>query len=382
MGITTFNHNTIKKALETIEQTKNQLQKITGYSRLGEIKLSQELADVKKELSQITSQISKKRLVEKKAMSRLLEVKNSFSQYSAEDIHRAYDQAYKAQIALIKLREKEKRFQVNKKDLTTNLLQHQTTTTLTEELVSQLRVVLNFLCVGLRDIGSQMGEAQQAQQMAISIIKAQEEERKRVAREIHDAPAQSMANIVMRAEYCQKLLELHPEKVRDELIALQDLVRASLADVRKIISDLRPMVLDELGLAPAIKRYLSDYEAQSGVKIKYIFTGRPKRLDNSIEIALYRIIQEAVSNIKKHARAKNANIKMNMLSDKVNIFIKDDGAGFDLSQILAGGENEKYGLLGIQERVKILKGELNISTVPGRGTEISISIPTGYTIPH
>ncbi len=236
-------------------------------------------------------------------------------------------------------------------------------------------VVFNYLGGGLKDLNLKINELQKTQEMALGIIRAQEEERKRVAREIHDGPAQSMANIVMRAEFCLKLLDMEPEKVRDELIALQHLVRSSLTDVRKIIFDLRPMVLDDLGLEPAIKRYLSNYNEQYGLQINYLFFGRQRRLDSTVEVALFRIIQEMVTNIRKHARAKNAVVKIELLRKKINIYVKDDGIGFDPDLVMSDKDGEGYGLIGMRERIQLLRGEMNIVSAPGQGAAISVSVP-------
>ncbi|MDF9406933.1 MAG: Signal transduction histidine-protein kinase/phosphatase DegS [Pelotomaculum sp. PtaB.Bin013] len=368
----------VKETLEAIERSKNQIYDIAENSRLELIRVSQELNEVKKEVSEIIRQVDKKALIEKRARARLMEVSKDFQRYTEKDIKDAYDQAYDLQVELIKMQEKEKLLRFRRDHLETSLRRLNATVDRAEKLVSQVGVVLNYLGGGLQDLGSKIGEVHQAQQMAMSIIKAQEEERKRVAREIHDGPAQSMANIVMRADYCQKLLDLHPDKVRGELVALQELVRSSLTDVRKIIFDLRPMVLDDLGLAPAIKRYLSDYNDQLGVQIEFLFIGPQKRLESSVEVALFRIIQEAVNNIRKHARAKSAIVKMEMLPEKINIYVKDDGTGFDLNKVMADGERDGYGLIGIRERVQLLKGEFNITTAPGRGTSIGISVPVDY----
>jgi len=368
----------IKETLEAIERSKNQIYDIAENSRLEVNRVSRELAEVKNEVAVVIKEVDKLTDLEKKARIRLMEVSKDFQSYTEKDIKDAYDHAYTLQVELIKLQEREKLLRYRRDHLETSLRRLTTTVKRAEKLVYQVGVVLNYLGGGLQNLSSKIGEIHQAQQMALNIIKAQEEERRRVAREIHDGPAQSMANIVMRAEFCQKLLDMHPEKVRDELIALQNLVRLSLMDIRKIIFDLRPMVLDDLGLAPALKRYLADYKEQYGFQVEFLFIGQQRRLDSSIEVALFRIVQEAVNNIKKHARARNAVVKMEMLPQKVNIIVKDDGIGFDLNKVMADEKRDGYGLIGIRERVQLLEGEFNISTAPGQGTSIAISVPVDY----
>ncbi|MCG0279018.1 MAG: sensor histidine kinase, partial [Thermanaeromonas sp.] len=276
---------------------------------------------------------------------------------------------------LIRLREKEKLLNFRRNHLEMSLRRLQLTLEKAEKLAHQVEVVLKFLTGELQDLTSRIGELEQTYHLALSVIRAQEEERRRVAREIHDGPAQSLANIVMRAEYCLKLLDRDPGKVREELQALQNIVLTSLQDIRKIIFDLRPMVLDDLGLVPALKRYFSAYAEQYGLEVDFLCFGQQRRLDSAVEIALFRIIQEAVNNIKKHAKVKSAVVKMEMLPDKVTVVIRDEGQGFDLEAAQNRKEGGGYGLLGMKERVQLLNGQLKIITAPGKGTTVSVTIP-------
>ncbi|MDD2554693.1 MAG: histidine kinase, partial [Desulfotomaculaceae bacterium] len=293
----------IKETLESIERSKIQLYNIEENSMEKLVGLNKELTELNYEVDKIIKQADKLAAEEKKARVRLMEVSKDFRKYTEKYIKDAYDTAYLLQLELVKTREKEKVLICRRNYLEVRMRRLEDTANKAVKLVSQMGVVLNFLSGGRKDLNTKTNELQKAQDMALSIIKAQEEERKRVAREIHDGPAQSMANIVMRAEFCLKLLDMSPKKVRNELISLQNIVRISLMDVRKIIFDLRPMVLDDLGLVPAIKRYLSNYKEQYGLQVEFIYSGRQTRLDNSVEVALFRIIQEIVSNIHKHSCA-------------------------------------------------------------------------------
>lgn len=364
----------VKETLEAMERRKTQVYNIAENSRGEMSKIHGELDGVKAEISDVTRQIDMLTFRGKKALL----FKGSgkvFQEIADKDNEDDHDEACALQIETVKLRAKEKLLRSRRDHLEALLQQLQATIERAEKMISHVGVVNSFLGGRLQDLSSKIGELQQAQKMAFSIIKAQEEERKRVAREIHDGPAQSMANIVMRAEYCLKLLDINPGQVREELVALQDLVRLSLVDVRKIIFDLRPMVLDDLGLVPAIKRYLADYKEQNGLQIEFLFFGQQHRLDSSIEVALFRIIQETVNNAKKHALAKNVVVKMEQLTDKVTILIKDNGQGFDLDKVMSDKDGNGYGLVGMRERVQLLEGEMSITTAPDHGTSISILVP-------
>ena len=210
-----------------------------------------------------------------------MEVSQEFNRYGEGEIKQAYEDAHKKQIELLTLREREKLLRLRRDTLELNLKTLQSTLLHSEKMLSNVSMALKFLNNDLETVSSQIGIAHQIQALGSYIIMAQEEERKRVAREIHDGPAQSFANVVMRAEFCIKLLDKEPTKVRDELYRLIDLVQKNLQDVRKIIFDLRPMVLDDLGLVPAIKRYTEEYLKEYGIYTDTTVAGSERRLDSS-----------------------------------------------------------------------------------------------------
>lgn len=365
----------IKETLEVLERRKTQVYEISENSRVELARVKEELAEVKSRVAEVVSRIDFVTSVEKKAQMKLTQLHISVIRSAQGELKKAYEEIYALKVESVKLKEEEKSLKRREEELELSLRQILAAVEKAEKMISQVGIVLNFLGSGLQNVTEKIGEVQQAQQMALSIMRAQEEERKRLAREIHDIPAQSMANIVMRAEYCLKLLDLDPAKVREELITLQNLVRSSLNDVRKIIFDLRPMALDDLGLVPATKRYLTEYKEQNAPQVEFFVFGLQRRLDSSVEVALFRIIQEAITNIKRHARAKSAAVKMEFLSDRIHIQISDDGRGFEPGRVMADKERDGYGLVGIRERVQLLKGEFNITSAPGQGTTIYISIP-------
>lgn len=365
----------VKETIEGIERSQSQFYDIAESTRRDIKQVSKELAEVKNELEIQIKEVDKLEREEKRARMHLAEVSRDFTRYAEDDIKTAYEKAYNLQIELIKLREKERFLQYQRNHLEFSMRRLQDTVQKAEKLINQVGVVLAYLTNSLDNLSIKISEIHQTQQMALSIIRAQEEERKRVAREIHDGPAQSMANIILRAEYCLKLLDKDPKKIREELLSLQDIVMQSLQDVRKIIFDLRPMVLDDLGLAPALMRYFATYQEQYGLEIDFHFFGQEHRLDSTIEVALFRIIQEAVNNIRKHAQVNNAMVKMEMLPNKITVSIRDNGRGFNPKIVQKDKDRGGFGLVGIAERVQLLNGEMKVNSSPGKGTSINISIP-------
>ena len=194
-----------------------------------------------------------------------------------------------------------------------------------------------------------------------------EEERMRIARDMHDGPAQSMANLVLQAEILERLLDRNPKQLVTELAEFKNSVRNALEETRQLIFDLRPMTLDDL-----IKEYGDRY----GLATRFNVVGQERRLPGNTEGVLFRIIQEALTNVHKHARAKMAEVTMNLQPSRVSVVVKDDGQGFDVARTEANlHKNKNLGLLSMRERAELEKGTLEIRSQPGRGTEVKVEIP-------
>lgn len=208
------------------------------------------------------------------------------------------------------------------------------------------------------------------------IIRAQEEAWRRVAREIHDGPAQALANIVLRAEICEKLMAAGRPEITQEMEQLKLLVKESLREVRRIIFNLRPMTLDDLGLAPTLTKFLDNLQEQGGPSINFVVSGQERQLPSTIEVALFRIIQEAVQNAKKHAQANRIDVHLDYGPEVITATVKDDGIGFNVDEVQREGyKRQSFGLMNMRERVELLDGEFSINSKEGSGTEIKVMIP-------
>ncbi len=365
----------INETIEHIEKSQEQVYAIAETTRREYKKIREELAEIKISVAKTIDRVDRLSARERKARLHLAEVSRCFDRYTENDIKQAYENAQRLQLELSNLRHQEQLLRYKRDNLEQSLRRMQDMLEKAESMMSHLGVVLNYLSHNMGNLSSKLKEIKQIQQLGISIIKAQEEERKRVAREIHDGPAQLLANIVMRAEYILKLVDVEPHNVKLELLGLQELARQSLQDVRKIIFDLRPMVLDDLGLVPALHRYVADYKNQYKINAEFVFFGKQERISAPVEVTLFRVVQEALNNVQKHAGAKQVLVKMEQLSDKLTVLIKDDGKGFDPETIEKGKDRESYGLINMRERTQLLNGEFKIKSAPGKGTVITIVIP-------
>lgn len=201
-----------------------------------------------------------------------------------------------------------------------------------------------------------------------------EEERMRIARDMHDGPAQSMANLVLQAEILERLIQRDPQLVVRELADFKEGVRAVLDDTRRLIFDLRPMSLDDLGLVPTLRKLIKEFGDKAGVNAQLRVMGEDVRLPGSFEPTIFRIVQEALNNVRKHAHSRNVEVLINFLEDGVIAVVRDDGVGMDVAAVDARLEESKnLGLISMRERAQLEKGTLEIRSEPGRGTEVRVA---------
>lgn len=209
------------------------------------------------------------------------------------------------------------------------------------------------------------------------IIQTQEDERKRLGRELHDGPAQKLAQIAMSLEFAQRLAEHEPERVVPELQAIREMALSTTREVRNLLFDLRPLVLeaDNGGLVVALQHFLERFEAIPGPRM-HLHAEYADRLTHNVELTVFAIIQEAVNNVLKHANAQNCWIDLRLLDDKLVATIRDDGAGFDVHQVQDQYEQRgSWGLLNMHERAALVEAKLSIASQPGKGTMTSLEVP-------
>lgn len=365
----------IEKTINTIDSGKKEIFEIAENARKECERIKNEIASIQQKISMIILEGEMLEREEKLAKSKLMMVSKDFSKYSEEDIRIAYEEANNIRIKYILKKQEEKETIAKRTELELNYKRTREIVVRAEKLVSQVGVALEFLKGNLSDIFETIEDMTKKQFLGMKIIEAQEEERMRVSREIHDGPAQSMANVVLKAELCEKLLDIDLDQSKNELKSLKEVVRESLKDIRKIIYDLRPMSLDDLGLIPTVKRYTSKFIEETGINVEFMTLGTLEGIKPIVEIACFRIIQEALNNIAKHSNAQNVIIKIEKTMDKLSIIVKDNGIGFDIDKLKNDSSREGFGLIGMKERAQHLSGKLEIISSIGEGTKILLSIP-------
>ena len=315
-------------------------------------------------------------LLEKKmqlAKQRLVIVSKQFEQYTEQQVKEAYETANELQVKHSLNKAEEKRLRDKRDDLERRMKILYDTIERADHIVNQVNVVISYFNSDLKNVTLALEQAKIKQDFGIRIIAAQEEERKRLSREIHDGPAQMMANVLMRSNLIDRIFrERGADAALKEISDLKVSVRNALSEVRRIIYDLRPMALDDLGIGPTLKKYLSTImEYNPGIDIQFMSYNNERRISSDYEVAIFRLVQESVNNALKHGNSQLIIVKLEWLRDEINVVVKDNGSGFDTDHVREGS----FGIIGMKERIDLLKGSINISSMIGKGTTVLMKIP-------
>jgi two-component system, NarL family, sensor histidine kinase DegS len=327
--------------------------------------------DVERELREINMLVDQSRgEVDKLAQrnstiaSHLRQLQSNLEAVPRADLKTAYDAAADAQQRLFTMRGQLEKLQSEQTSLQRLLDQ-----------ITKTREVLESLPLAGRSSGGEDGQ-EGSQPPIVRIINAQEAERRRLSRAMHDGPAQSLTNFVLQAEIVQRLFENDPDRCRAELSNLKTAATATFSKVREFIAELRPMMLDDLGLMPTVRRYVTSFNEKSGITTQLAITGEERRLEPYREVTAFRAVQELMTNARQHSQASDLKVNLDIDENRVRIVVEDNGKGFDAKPIFGQGA-KTVGLPSLKERVEALGGELDLDSDPGQGTRVSLEIPTG-----
>lgn len=221
--------------------------------------------------------------------------------------------------------------------------------------------------------------AEHRQTISSQILRAQEEERKRIARELHDETAQSLTSIVVSLEAVEQQFggEAMDEQLVGRLRHTKEIAQRTLDETRRLMFDLRPSVLDDLGLVPALRWFISQRVLPRGLKADFQASGLDHRLPEEMETALFRIMQEAITNSVKHGKARSIQVQLSREDDQIVGLVADDGQGFHPVHVASKEDKDRgLGLFGMQERAVLVGGTVHIESAPGRGTTVRITVPS------
>ncbi|MBQ9766088.1 MAG: hypothetical protein IJW18_07810 [Lachnospiraceae bacterium] len=207
----------------------------------------------------------------------------------------------------------------------------------------------------------------------VKILEQQEAERQRIARDLHDTTVQTLTGLIHKMEFCSMVMDKDPERVKKELEFMSSVVKESIAGMRSIIYDLRPMTFDDIGFAETLSRAITKLQTNStGTAISYKVKGEAVRVSQIIELTIMRLMQEACNNANKHAQANNIAVTLEYKDRKICLTVEDDGKGFEMVDGKAKGG---FGLSIMKERAFLLKGDIDIYSEVGKGTKVYVEIP-------
>ena len=227
----------------------------------------------------------------------------------------------------------------------------------------------------VRLLGQSQGQQEQLRHMSRQILSAQEDERRRISRELHDVVAQVLTSINVRLATLKKEAASNTQGLTRNIARTQRLVEKSVNIVHRFAYDLRPAALDYLGLIPALHSFLKNFMVETGIRARLTAFAKVEELNNNTRTVLFRVVQEALTNVARHANASRVDVSIQKLFGVACMNISDDGKAFDAERVLNAGKTRRMGLLGMRERVEMVGGQLRVESAPGKGTTILVQVP-------
>jgi two-component system sensor histidine kinase DegS len=323
-----------------------------------------ELDQSRRELKEIAlmleqSQLEVNKLAQRNASitAHMQQMQSQFDTLPRPDIRNIYESALEAQQRLFVMRGQLEKLQSDRAHL--------------QRYVTLMENVLNVVeGGGSAEAGGRAGSTAHTVEM---MIQAQESERQRLSRQMHDGPAQALSNFILQTEIAMRLFDVDQKKAREELENLKVSATGTFRKVRDFIFELRPMMLDDLGLVPTLKRYVDAWKDQAGVEARLMVTGKERRLESYEEVMIFRAVQELLNNTARHSGASSVKVQLDMGDTLIKVSVDDDGKGFDTENV---AEKRGMGLKVIRDRVEMLGGSMMVDSVVGQGTRVTFQLPT------
>lgn len=324
-------------------------------------KTQRELKEIDLLIQQTSDEVERMAHRNTQATNQLRQVESSIDTVPREDLQKAYTTVLDTQQRLFTMRGQLEKLQSDQRNLARYL--------------DILRSVLEHADHPERYEPEEVEEEQAVQASVVRVIEAQERERRRLSRQMHDGPAQSLTNLILQAEICERLMDSDPEQARVELTNLKNSVAGTFQRVKGFILNLRPMMLDDLGLVPTLRRYLDSFSENSDILTDLTVVGKERRLASHNEVTTFRVIQELLNNAKDVSHAGSARITLDMRGERLQVSFEDDGDGLEITDALSSQDAQRLGLATMRERIEMLGGEMHVDSELGRGTKVTFDLP-------
>ena len=379
----------LTSTIDTIEDNKTQIFDIYQNTRNEVDDARARLAELKKRVAESIERVDALAADEQKAKQRLAAVSRNFTEHTEDEIRETYEAVSIIQINLAIEREKEQTMRVERDKLEIRLRYLHNVVARAEHMALSIGSVLSYLSTQVSGVLWKIEAVQKDKFVGARIIKATEEERYRISREIHDGPAQDLANALFTTTITERLMDKDMAEAKKTLAELREELRKCLTGVRQIIFDMRPMALDDLGLPQAVEQLIQLFGERGKLHGTFSMEGEHYTLPKHVEIAIFRIVQEALNNVVHHAKTNKVRVRMHYTSQALTVLIADDGVGFDPSHLTEEPEESDdaldmetqrrlrgrhFGVIGMEERAKIIGAAIQILSEPGKGTKVHLRV--------
>ncbi|MGL5152818.1 MAG: histidine kinase [Clostridium sp.] len=364
----------IKTTIGQIQTSKSQIFQIINNLRNEQERVKLECILVQQQIKSTIDEVDRLELEDKRMRGKLVDIATVSGNDKEELMRNAYEEAALIRAELLSKQKEERLLRERRDTLERRMKDSLSNIEAAEKIVNQVSVALAYL---EGDVMNMIDDSNSNILAGIGILEAQESERMRIARDLHDGPTQHMASVVMRMDLCKMLVRKDLDEGLKEIDYLKESVRDALKEMRSILFNLKPASLEELGLNQSICDMVKSNLENQGVTVKFDLMDMKDEIENIIQVAVYRIVQEIINNIRKHSKACEVLLKLSLDEKYINISIEDNGIGFDIKEVLKDVRVSRasFGLLGIIDRVKGLKGDINMFSKKGLGTSYKIKLP-------
>lgn len=323
-------------------------------------KTENELAEIDLLVKQSSAEVERLTQRNTRVVNYLSQLQTNFDTIPREDIQEGYEALINAQQRLFTMRGQLEKLQSDQRNLRRLL-----------KLQRQLLAVTE----GVTDLPEPKQRGHDPVNV-VRVIQTEEAARQVLVRRMHDGPASSLSNFILQAEICERYFDIDPEKSREELQNLKRSAGNTFAAVKNFIFDLRPMMLDDLGVVPTLRRYVESVGEKYDVNVDLNVTGPTRRLEAHVEVTVFRAVQELLNNARVHGQASEISITLDQDDDRLLVVVEDNGGGFNVNETLKPEVgHHTIGLPTLQDRIAMLSGELNFESTLGQGTRVQFTIP-------
>ncbi|MBO6303778.1 MAG: hypothetical protein J6M62_01730 [Selenomonadaceae bacterium] len=361
----------VKGTISGIEAHKGEIYEIYDKTRV-------EIEDVKNRIKKAGEELKNRETNRAKLESEEQKLKKELAKaslkFSEEEIEKAYDRLVELEKGRVEAEASVERLMVEREQLITREHHLNTMYNQAKHYTYAIGAALTYLSQELEGIAYRIDDLEEERLMGAKVIKAQEEERRRFSRELHDGPLQELTAIMYDTAVSEKLVTRDPENAIASIQKTRRNLRRTIGDIRQVIFDIRPMALDDQGLVGAIHELCVNLTERNIIEAEFVTSGKEHKFPVHTQVAIFRIVQESLNNAAHHSGTKKAKVVMRFTESALEVMTEDKGKGFDVEAVKKAPRDidEHFGIISMRERAELVGAKFNIVSEKGKGTKVSI----------